>query len=102
MNFLDFLKSFGSDDSESVSNQIPQKDERPKPAKCILCGGLLRLAAEGRNPYCTSGHEALYWMGDNKWFTRDDDVGQRLQAKGFKVMSAPPACAPGTRYFIET
>jgi hypothetical protein len=100
MNFLKRL--FGGGGSESVSNQIPQKDESPKPAECILCGGLLRLAARGPNLYCSSGHKALYWIGENKWFTRDDDVGQRLQAKGFKVMSAPPVGWFGTRYFIET
>jgi hypothetical protein len=108
MNFLKRL--FGGGGSESESSQKIQKDERPKPTKCILCGALLRPAARGlyaelftgTSINCTSGHKALYWHGDNMWFTRDDDVAQRLQAKGLKVMSAPPSLSPGRRYFIET
>ena len=92
MSFLRRL--FGGGGSESASSQILQK--------CILCGALLRPAARAPYMYCAAGHGRLDWHGDKKWFTRNDNVGQRLQAKGFKVMSAPPACAPGTRYFIET
>jgi hypothetical protein len=82
----------------------------PKPTKCILCGALLRPAARGLFAElftgtvikCTSGHKALYWQGDNRWFTEDDDVAQRLKAKGFKVMSAPGVTSFRTRHFIET
>jgi hypothetical protein len=89
-------------DVANVAQEPLQKEERPKPTKCILCGGLLRVAARGPYLYCASGHKRLNWHGDNRWFTRDDDVAERLQAKGLKVMSAPPAGWFGTRYFIES
>ena|SRR5215471_8219301 len=86
----------------AVAQERLQKDERPKPTECILCGGRLRVAARGPYLYCASGHKRLDWHGDNRWFTRDDDVAERLQAKGLKVLSAPPAGWFGTRYFIKT
>jgi hypothetical protein len=101
MNFLKRL--FGGGGLENVSSQILQKDERPKPSKCILCGGLLRQATPGQSLHCASGHKALFWMGDNKWFTKSDDVAQQLRAKGIKVMSTVVTRAEmGPRHFIET
>ena len=88
---MSFLRPLFGGGSESASSQ-----------KCILCGAILRPAARAPNMYCASGHGRLDWHGDNRWFTRNDNVGQRLQAKGFKVMSAPPVGWFGTRYFIET
>jgi hypothetical protein len=67
-----------------VAQEAVQKDERPKPTKCIWCGGRLRVAARGPYLYCASGHKRLDWLG-NMWFTRDDEVGEGLKAKGFKV-----------------
>lgn len=89
-------------DKTDVAQEPVQKDERPKPTECILCGGRLRVAARGPYLYCASGHKRLDCLGDNSWFTRDDDVAERLQAKGLKVISAPPAGWFGTRYFIKT
>ena len=109
-NEMNFLKRLlGSGGSESISSQRLQEDERLS-TKCILCGALLRPAARGlyaelftgTSIKCTSGHKALYWHGNNMWYTEDDDVAQRLQAKGFKVVSSPHPSWFCTRHFIET
>ena len=93
----------------STSETDGANDERPEPTNCILCGALLRPPARGlfaelftaRSIKCTSGHKALYYFGDNRWYTEHDDVAQRLKAKGFKVMSAPGVTWFRTRHFIE-
>ena len=98
-------------DKPEVANVVQeqvQKDEGAKPTECILCGASLRPARRGlyaelftgTSIHCASGHGRLDWMGGNRWFTRDDDAGQRLMAKGFRVLSAPPVGWFGTRYFI--